>query len=178
MYEGDSWQVQCLHTVNPLLSTTKRHTETLFCYRFICSEDREWFEKAVSRVIQEHVDPSLVPALHPEPYFVDFLQDAPEPVEEDEDVCCDAPKIYELVWTWYCGLLYDICNINVENCHQSLSKLTFFQMPNFEFLLEKLMMYQTQYNETVRGSSLDLVFFTDAMTHLVKVRLEANLTPY
>lgn len=52
----------------------------------------------------------------------------------------------------------------------------FFQVPNFEFLSEKLMMYQTQHNEVIRGYSLDLVFFTDAMTHLVKVRLEANLT--
>ena len=51
----------------------------------------------------------------------------------------------------------------------------FFQVPNFEFLSEKLMMYQAQHNEIVRGSSLDLVFFMDAMTHLVKVRLEANL---
>ena len=52
----------------------------------------------------------------------------------------------------------------------------FFQVPTFEFLSEKLMMYQAQHNEVIRGSSLDLVFFTDAMTHLVKVRLEANLT--
>uniref|UniRef100_A0A671YVZ2 Dynein axonemal heavy chain 8 n=1 Tax=Sparus aurata TaxID=8175 RepID=A0A671YVZ2_SPAAU len=107
--------------------------------RFVCSEDREWFEKAVSRLIQEHVDPNLVSELHPEPYFVDFLQDAPEPTgEEDDDACFDAPKIYELV-------------------------------PNLEFLSEKLMMYQTQHNENVRGSILDLVFFTDAMTHLVKI---------
>ncbi|KAM8728478.1 dynein axonemal heavy chain 8-like [Acanthopagrus schlegelii] len=107
--------------------------------RFVCSEDREWFERAMSRLIQEHVDPNLVSELQPEPYFVDFLQDAPEPTgEEDDDACFDAPKIYELV-------------------------------PNLEFLSEKLMMYQTQHNENVRGSILDLVFFRDAMTHLVKI---------
>lgn len=64
----------------------------------------------------------------------------------------------------------------VDRCHHHLSHLTFFQVPNLEFLSEKLMMYQTQHNENVRGSILDLVFFRDAMTHLVKVRLKANRT--
>ncbi|XP_045906997.1 dynein axonemal heavy chain 8-like isoform X1 [Micropterus dolomieu] len=122
-----------------LLALFKSECTRVIADRFICSEDREWFEKAVCRVIQEHVDPSLVSNLHPEPYFVDFLRDAPEPTgEEDDDTCFDAPKIYELV-------------------------------PNFEVLSEKLMMYQAQHNEITRGSSLDLVFFTDAMTHLVKI---------
>uniref|UniRef100_A0A8C9XCP5 Dynein axonemal heavy chain 8 n=1 Tax=Sander lucioperca TaxID=283035 RepID=A0A8C9XCP5_SANLU len=120
--------------ISTLLALFKSECMRVIADRFICSEDREWFEKAVSRVIQEHVDPSLVAELHPEPYFVDFLRDAPEPTgEEDENACFDAPKIYEL------------------------------------FLSEKLMMYQTQHNEVIRGSSLDLVFFTDAMTHLVKI---------
>ncbi|TKS79492.1 Dynein heavy chain 8, axonemal [Collichthys lucidus] len=122
-----------------LLALFKSECTRVIADRFICSEDREWFEKALTRVIQEHVDPDLVPDIHPEPYFVDFLRDAPEPTgEEDDDFCFDAPKIYELV-------------------------------PSFEFLSEKLIMYQYQHNETVRGSSLDLVFFTDAMTHLVKI---------
>ncbi|XP_056247105.1 dynein axonemal heavy chain 8-like [Seriola aureovittata] len=122
-----------------LLALFKSECTRVIADRFVCFEDREWFEKALTRVIQEHVDPSLVPELHPEPYFVDFLREAPEPTgEEDEDACFDAPKIYELV-------------------------------PSIEFLQEKLMMYQTQHNEVVRGSSLDLVFFTDAMTHLVKI---------
>lgn len=72
--------------------------EMLLCCRFICSEDRDWFDKAISSVIKEHVDPTIVPELHPEPYFVDFLRDAPEPTgEEEDDACFDAPKIYELV---------------------------------------------------------------------------------
>lgn len=44
-----------------------------------------------------------------------------------------------------------------------------FQIPSFEFLCEKLQMYQRQYNDYIRGSFLDLVFFKDAMTHIIKV---------
>lgn len=72
-------------------------------------------------MVDEHIDPSLVADLHSEPYFVDFLRDAPEPTgEEDDDACFDAPKIYELV-TWYLVPCSSITLINVESCWHHLN---------------------------------------------------------
>lgn len=44
------------------------------------------------------IDETLVDKCHEEPYFVDFLRDAPEPTgEEADDAVLDAPKFYEQV---------------------------------------------------------------------------------
>lgn len=81
----------------------------------------------------------MVKVMDEEPYFVDFLRDAPEPTgEEADDADLEAPVIYEGI-------------------------------ASLEQLNERLNMFMTQYNETVRGGKLDLVFFKDAMTHLVKI---------
>uniref|UniRef100_A0A3Q2QYM0 Dynein axonemal heavy chain 8 n=1 Tax=Fundulus heteroclitus TaxID=8078 RepID=A0A3Q2QYM0_FUNHE len=126
------------NSIPTLLALFKSECTRVIADRFISSNDKEWFEEKLCQAIQD-IDSNLVKGLHPEPYFVDFLRDAPEPTGEEEDEAnLDAPKIYELV-------------------------------PDFEFLSEKLKMYQGQHNEVVKGSSLDLVFFKDAMTHLVKV---------
>ena len=42
-------------------------------------------------------------------------------------------------------------------------------IPSFDNLQERLRVYLTQYNESIRGSGMDLVFFKDAMTHLIKI---------
>ncbi|XP_066532241.1 dynein axonemal heavy chain 8-like isoform X2 [Hoplias malabaricus] len=125
--------------ISTLLALFKCECTRVIADRFVCIEDKQWFEKAIAQVIQEHVDPALIPVIHPDPFFVDFMREAQEPTgEEAEDACLDAPKIYELV-------------------------------PNFELLSQKLQFYQSQYNEAIRGSHLDLVFFADAMTHLIKI---------
>ncbi|XP_027732137.1 dynein heavy chain 8, axonemal [Vombatus ursinus] len=122
-----------------LLSLFKHECNRVIADRFICTEDEMWFNSQIVRVIDEHVDEDVASLLLPEPYFVDFLRDMPEPTGvEPEDAVFEVPKIYELI-------------------------------PSFEFLAEKLIFYQRQFNELIRGTSLDLVFFKDAMIHLMKI---------
>ena len=51
-------------------------------------------------------------------------------------------------------------------CKCSLSSV---QIPPWAELEERLTNYMLQFNETVRGAGMDLVFFKDAMVHLMKV---------
>lgn len=93
----------CLHNylIQRKISGSFAFIMTIFVScRFITEDDEEWFDRNFSRVIEEHVDPNLVPKVQAEPYFVDFLRDMPEPTgEEPEDFVFEAPKIYELVFT-------------------------------------------------------------------------------
>lgn len=42
---------------------------------------------------------------------------------------------------------------------------------SFDDLQERLTMFLTQYNDMIRGHGMDLVFFQDAVEHLIKVCL-------
>ena len=79
------------------------HTNCLFYvahipHRFTNFEDKEWFEACLKRVVNQHVGEDHMADLLLEPYFVDFMQDAPEPTgDEPDDAELEAPKIYEMV---------------------------------------------------------------------------------
>ena len=45
----------------------------------------------------------------------------------------------------------------------------FFQISSYPEVMERLTGFLTQYNYTIRGSGMDLVFFKDAMVHLIKI---------
>ncbi|KAB0406517.1 hypothetical protein E2I00_002289, partial [Balaenoptera physalus] len=122
-----------------LLSLFKHECNRVIADRFITPDDEQWFNAHLIRAVEENVSPDVGSYILPEPYFVDFLCEIPEPTgDEPEDTVFEVPRIYELV-------------------------------PSFEFLSEKLQFYQRQFNDIIRGTSLDLVFFKDAMTHLIKI---------
>ncbi|KAF2988285.1 hypothetical protein EK904_001939 [Melospiza melodia maxima] len=122
-----------------ILKLFKHECTRVIADRFNTPEDTAWFEKTIDKTIEEYVEADLSEVLQTEPYFVDFLRDEPEPTG-------DEPEDVELV----APKIYE-------------------EVPSYEFLCNKLRYYQSQYNESIRGSFLDLVFFKDAMTHLIKV---------
>lgn len=126
--------------VGIIMSLWKHECYRVIADRFVNQEDKEWFEKSIKQLVEEDCGANLLAAMHQEPYFVDFMRDAPEPTGEEAEGSADmeSPKVYE-------------------------------QIASFEALSERLIMFQGLYNETIRGANMDLVFFKDAMTHLVKV---------
>lgn len=67
--------------------------------RFVMSEDEQWFNAHIVRAVEENINSDVISYIHPEPYFVDFLREMPEPTgDEPEDSVFEVPKIYELVF--------------------------------------------------------------------------------
>ena len=125
-------------TVGDILSLWRHECTRVIADRFTELKDVKWFQSRIeANLLEEH--PDIADQMDKEPFFVDFLRDAPEPSgDDDEEADLDAPKVYEKV-------------------------------PNLDTLKAKLNEYQTLYNETVKGTGMDLVFFKDCMVHIVRV---------
>lgn len=61
-----------------MLNLWKHECTRVIADRFINIDDGEWFEKTLKAVISEDFGSDSVALLHDEPYFVDFMRDAPE----------------------------------------------------------------------------------------------------
>ncbi|XP_077138122.1 dynein axonemal heavy chain 8 isoform X2 [Ranitomeya variabilis] len=126
-------------TTAPILLALFRHEcQRVIADRLVCCEDHGWFNKSLTQVLRELVDPHLVSAVQHDFCFVDFLREAPEPAEYEEVSVLEAPKVYEMVHS-------------------------------LEVLTEKLKQFQNRFNEAVSGSPRDLVFFNDAVMHIIKI---------
>jgi dynein heavy chain len=122
-----------------ILGLWRHECTRVICDRFTELKDVKWFQSRIETNLDEELGPELGGSMPKEPFFCDFLRDAPEPTgDEDEDADLEAPKVYEM-------------------CTE------------LDLLKAKMLEYQTLYNETVRGSKMDLVFFKDCIVHIVRV---------
>ncbi|GAB1610879.1 dynein axonemal heavy chain 5 [Argonauta hians] len=139
-------EAEVIVSTTALLSLWKHECTRVLADRFTNVEDKMWFEKACMDVVSEFFSPEIASKVQPEPYFVNFLRDAPEATgEEPEDAEAEVPKVYE-------------------------------EFATFEQLSARLNMFMGSYNEAIRGAHMDLVFFRDAMIHLIKISRIINTT--
>ncbi|XP_044176214.1 LOW QUALITY PROTEIN: dynein axonemal heavy chain 5-like [Acropora millepora] len=122
-----------------LMSLWKHECMRVISDRFTNQSDKDWFEKTMKRVAAEELGEELQAMIEDTPYLVDFLRDAPEATGDEPE---DAD--------FETPKVYEL-------------------IPSFEGLEERLKMYLEQYNESIRGAGMDLVFFRDAMIHLMRV---------
>ncbi|RUS82387.1 hypothetical protein EGW08_009839, partial [Elysia chlorotica] len=112
--------------------------------RFINDEDKNWFQKSIQQVVNEELSPELAGLLLPSPHFVDFMREMPdEPVDEEGGGMAAMEEEAQM------PKIYE-------------------QIEDYDVLRNRLLAYQKEFNENIRGTFLDLVFFKDAMIHLMK----------
>ncbi|XP_056299693.1 dynein axonemal heavy chain 5 isoform X1 [Pseudoliparis swirei] len=139
--------VEVVSSVQVLLALWRHECSRVIADRFTMPEDVDWFDQALAKLVEEELaeEHKNIADYGPDTYFVDFLRDAPEATgtinQKGEEP---------------------------EDSDFDLPKV-YEPMESFESLKERLNMFLSHYNESVRGTGMDMVFFQDAMIHLVKV---------
>ncbi|XP_053058018.1 dynein axonemal heavy chain 5 isoform X1 [Acinonyx jubatus] len=124
-----------------LLRLWKHECKRVVADRFTVSGDVTWFDKALVCLVEEEFGEEKKPLVDcgSDAYFVDFLRDAPEVTGETSD-----------------------------EADAEMPKI-YEPIESFDHLKKRLTMFLQLYNESIRGTGMDLVFFDDAMVHLVKI---------
>ncbi|XP_039592867.1 dynein heavy chain 5, axonemal isoform X2 [Polypterus senegalus] len=126
---------------NVVLQLWKHECKRVIADRFTTSEDVAWFDLTLAKLVEEDLghEVKAVVDFGTEAHFVDFLRDAPEATGEEP-----------------------------EDTDFDMPKI-YEPVESFESLKSRLNMFLSQYNENIRGAGMDMVFFRDAMVHLVKI---------
>lgn len=133
----------------------KHESTRVIADRFTNVEDKDWFDEELLVLVEKELGIQYKKKAEPNPVFVDFMRwtthiwrvcstdncfrDAPEPTGEEG-----------------------------EDADQELPKV-YEPIKDEKELFDRFEMFLAQFNEMVRGSGMDLVFFPDAMLHLVKI---------
>lgn len=105
--------------------------------RFTTFDDRNWFISAIDTVLKQMVPEFSEHFPAEDTYFVDFLRDPVEPTGDEGE------------------------DFSLE------SPKIYEEIPSYEETTQRVLMYMSQFNEQIRGANMDLVFFRDALVHLI-----------
>ncbi|EDL82632.1 dynein, axonemal, heavy chain 5 [Rattus norvegicus] len=132
---------EVIKDTDELLRLWKHECKRVIADRFSMSSDVTWFDKAVVSLVEEEFGEEKTPVVDcgVDAYFVDFLRDAPEATGETP-----------------------------EETDAEMPKL-YEPIASLNHLQERLSVFLQLYNESIRGTGMDMVFFRDAMVHLVKI---------
>uniref|UniRef100_A0A803VXQ7 Dynein axonemal heavy chain 5 n=1 Tax=Ficedula albicollis TaxID=59894 RepID=A0A803VXQ7_FICAL len=123
-----------------LIKLWKHECKCVIADRFTTSEDVNWFHTTVAKLIEEEFEDAKALLDHEtDTFFVDFLRDAPARTDEKPEEA----------------------NLDIPKIYEPIS--------SFHQLRNRLNKFLQTYNENVRGTGMDLVFFEDAMIHVVKI---------
>ncbi|KAL5105018.1 hypothetical protein TcWFU_009077 [Taenia crassiceps] len=133
-------EAEVISTPQRLLALWWHEVTRVIADRFIDFDEKEWYVNVLKQMGEEVGGATVASELcYREPFFVDFLRDPPEATGDEPD-----------------DFVFEAPKI-------------YEPVDGLEVLANRLIYFQTMYNETTRGAKLDLVFFTDAMIHLVKI---------
>ncbi|XP_019756852.1 dynein axonemal heavy chain 8 [Dendroctonus ponderosae] len=124
-------------TKTQLLKLWRHECQRVISDRFTVIPDKVWFEEALKAQANEELGDDFEFYTEGETYWVDFLREPP-------DATGDEPDDFDF----------------------SAPKI-YEEIPSWDFLKEKLFAFMAEYNDAVRGSPMDLVFFHDAMVNLM-----------
>uniref|UniRef100_A0A8C6VE80 Dynein axonemal heavy chain 5 n=1 Tax=Naja naja TaxID=35670 RepID=A0A8C6VE80_NAJNA len=132
---------EVINDSNVLIKLWKHECKRVIADRFTTPEDVEWFDLTLAKLIEGELgsDKAALVALNEEAFFVDFLRDAPEATGEEPEEA----------------------EVDMPKVYEPIE--------SFGTLKDRLNMFLQIYNESIRGAGMDLVFFTDAMIHLIKI---------
>ncbi|XP_013102946.2 dynein axonemal heavy chain 8 [Stomoxys calcitrans] len=126
-------------TQSDVLKLWRHECTRVIADRFTDYKDTAWFIDRMKRDAKAYLSEAYMEQFpEDETFFVDFLRDAPDAQEDDEDVSLEPPKIYE-------------------------------EISSMEQVKDRVTWYMSQFNEYVRGFHMDMVFFHDALVHLIIV---------
>ncbi|TRY93886.1 hypothetical protein DNTS_016033 [Danionella cerebrum] len=132
---------EVINSPDLLLQLWKHECMRVIADRFTAPEDVAWFDSTLAKLVEEELgeEERMVLEAGVDSYFVDFLRDAPEATGEEPEEA----------------------DLDMPKVYEPIA--------SFDSLMERLNMFLSHYNESIRGTGMDMVFFRDAMIHLVKI---------